>query len=214
MTLEFKNRADANKSFVKNYHDHLSFFYKSRNGTNIPSPIVDDGLLHMPIPLKPIVIPFGRFNVHKSLHDRYDYVDKIIGATIAPIACVLASVYLFTKAGGNLLTLASFTDEPYFKATIGNFCYSILALGMAAYCFVKSIVSLLIRPLITLNGYDTSEEDRFCTGINDRWDFDRNASGLYEFSRIPTNIYQIDYNSNIEFEWHKNIRPMLGFGNN
>jgi hypothetical protein len=213
MTLEFKSTPDAGKSFVENYYDHLSFFYKSRNGTNIPSP-VEGGVLQMPIPLKPIVRPFGRFNVHKALHDRYDYADEIIGATIAPVACVLAAGYLFTKAVVSLLTFASFTDQSFLEATLGNFCQAIIALCMAAYIFVKSVASLLIRPLITLGGYDTSDEDRFCTGINDVSDFNRNNTAPYVFGHPGPDEYGvIDDYSELEHEWHTGVRPKLGFGN-
>lgn len=220
MGLQFTSKPDVNKTFAQNYYDHLSFFYKPENGTNILNPKEDgEVLLNIPIPLKPIVRPFGRLNVNKALQDRYDYVDEIIGATIAPIACVLASIYFLAKAVANLWTFVlinnlsknQITEKMYFRATLGNFCYALFALGMAIYCLVKSIASLIIRPLLTLiSGYNLSGENRFCTGI---WDHDERKSSFRRVELNDLNDVEKDkhYFDDWEADWHFTVQPRLGF---
>ena len=85
MPLSFFATPDSTQSFAQNYHDHLSYFFKSYHTTStrgLPTPLI----------LRPMV-PFTKLRFHQAFHDAYDVVDEIVSATLVPPFLVLASAY-------------------------------------------------------------------------------------------------------------------------
>ena len=213
MPLHFTHTPDLNKSTTQNYYDHLSFFYKSRYGTAITVDYDGPRPLSFIHPLKPFVIPFGRCDVFSSLHDRYDYIDELLGATIVPLALLGVATYLVLKAIGHMFTLGVFVDQNRSEGIFGGIFNALFAICLAIYCFSKSLLSLVTRPILTaVFGYSPLLENRFCTGVIDHKDLlpartifsatdQGECGGVYEFT------------SKAEMEWHIAIRPMIGFGN-
>lgn len=213
-------RPDKNKSIFENYYNHLCFFYKTRRKTEVCELLSqwlaagigkdsDNYCTHTiatAIALRPMV-PFTRLRIHRALHDVYDYVDEILAATIVPPLLVLASCYLLMRA---IFDFVSSHGKSYHH---GFFDLMNVGLGifLAIFSLMKASLSLLIRPLLTLGGWRTDEDPRFCSGINDKEDF---RVGYLHKSTNPYLFYPASSSMDkLERAWHQHIRPRLGFGN-
>lgn len=236
MPLHFSNKSDPNKSFLQNYYDHLSFFYKSNRKTNVGELLIQNissGIGHdhdghgggpsvyTAIPLKPM-IPFTRLRIYRALHDAYDLVDEFLAATIVPPLLIMASSYLFLRAVLGIVSLGHIYHKPY-NSVMSDLLNAALGLFLAAFSCFKASLSLIVRPLLTFREWNQSDVPRFCTGINDPADFviyesEGESQEPYFFAKyfwddelIPPKIFHSSHE--LERDWHLEVRPMLGFGN-
>lgn len=220
MPLLFTNQPDKAKSFFENYYDHLSFFYKARNKTNVGDLLYQwlDNIGHdtdneygssfyipTAIPLKPMV-PFTRLRMHRALHDAYDYLDEILAATIIPPLLIMASAYLLMRALIGGLTFGQIYSKPYNSVTndLFNAC---MGLFLTAFSFLKASLSLVVRPILTLfNGFNVDAVSRFCHETINNQDPDTPDHSFIDDDHEDISIYD-----KLEEDWHLAVRPMLGF---
>lgn len=158
--------ANPQKNFFQNYLDHLAQLKK--DGKTIHQTFFQAPTMHSTGTLiSQEILP--RLNMFDSLHDKYDYADEYLGATVQPMIAWgfglatfglgLYSIYLkFTVLQGqhgNQLHLDQALNQ--LKACALLF----VAIGLAS---IKSSISIFSRPIMTfIEGWKpTGTKERFC----------------------------------------------------
>ena len=154
-----------NKSFLQNYDDHVKLFLKD-DMVSLTKDYTDPYKDKYAILRREIIARFGLFD---SLCDHYDYFDEVIGATVIPclslfvveitaIFAIIEGIYALA------IRMRACRDDhaDHVDAMINALITSGLALIFAASYFLKSVVSLCTRPLVTtIKGFKPQDKFRF-----------------------------------------------------
>ncbi|GGI91253.1 hypothetical protein [Legionella impletisoli] len=110
-----------------------------------------------------------RLNLFEPLYDRYDYLDEIGGAIVVPIlgiSIALASLSFALWEGIQLLAIKTRIKqddgEKHNDKAIQCLLFSGANFLISVYYSIKSVISLITRPLMTLiTGWKKEDEPRF-----------------------------------------------------
>ncbi|AHE67580.1 hypothetical protein [Legionella oakridgensis] len=173
----------SEKSFMQNYGDHLKHVEHQANLTyyrflSYQSYSKQFSLLGEQMR--------ERIKIFQALYDGYDYADEILGATIVPILSV-ANTVVFTVAalweGMQALSirigLARDDGDHHSRLAMSYLLGAGAFLLFSAVSLVKSAISLITRPLITMvHGFKPQDTERFY-----------NEDGAYEEPEYPSLSY-------------------------
>lgn len=152
------------KTFFQNYYDHLQFirrdFFKD-DKLKITRQNVEDVTKH--------ILDAKRISCFDGLRDKYDYCDEIMGATIVPIlgaVIFLGGVINAIWEGLQLLAtqcgFIPFDTRDHSENAIVSLMAAGSTLVIAAATFIKSLISVFTRPLVTfVSGWQPQNVDRF-----------------------------------------------------
>lgn len=157
------NKPSPKKNMFQNYVDHLSYI-------EIESIKIWRRLDHS----SPLSVLIGenvkRIRVFEALRDGHDYFDEVLGAFVGSTLCTAAAMALMAystwEMGAALLmktrAIKNDGENHWHNAVKGVFCAMTLVV-MSLFIHVKSMISLITRPLITLlAGYNKQQDvDRF-----------------------------------------------------
>lgn len=169
---------DPRKNMIQNYIDHLSCIEVT--GHRIWKKLDRESILGVLL-----VESMNRIKIFQRLRDGHDYFDEVLGALVGSTLCSIAAVgfvayslwELATSVMMNIGILKS-DHEPHFDHVVkGMFC-AMTAFVMSMVIHMKSMISLVTRPLMTLFfGYNQHQEvDRFYVNEPIRHEFDANES--------------------------------------
>lgn len=176
--LEFLDRFNPakpkrHKSFFENYKDHVYHLYDNgrkkidenskqdkRKGVEMLSVYLETAVDEL--------LTLKRLTMFDALRDGYDYFDEVVGATAVPLISVglavgslALSLHQFGLAWINLLDDDA-DDEPHLEASFWALMGVGISLLIGAASFIKSITSLITRPLVTaISGWKPQDEARF-----------------------------------------------------
>lgn len=164
-----QKKPNSKKNTFQNYNDHFDFLQEkfvkiyeqfrvklSHNDFNGAMFILNNELL-------------ARLSLLEPLRDRYDYLDEAGGATVIPLLCKAATIgmtawalwesmqVLAIKIGAKKNDGESHGDQAATALLLAGLS---MLVGVAS--FIKSVLSLAIRPLVTaLEGWKKQDEVRF-----------------------------------------------------
>lgn len=156
------NTPDTKRTFFQNYLDHL--FYLEESALIDFMEVMekkDPGYLTQKA---------AKHNtIFKPFRDRFDYLDDVLGATVTPMAFILGATTLLNYAlyeGAIALAIKTKLRENDFKnhgvqASL-FIAGAFLCFALSLAIFLKSVVSLITRPLVTAyEGYQEQDTPRF-----------------------------------------------------
>ena len=172
-TFTNHKKPDANKNFFQNYDDHLNNsadrLYKAfpinnfsdlqkiaiKNPNALLNQICDETLKHL--------------YIFDALRDSHDYCDELVGATALPALAALAALGLAAATIWEAVQALAIKfgihrqdQEPHLSNAGANLLLAGTAFVLSVASYMKSMLSLFTRPLITLiNGYKPQNIDRF-----------------------------------------------------
>ncbi|MCP0914831.1 hypothetical protein NKV53_10890 [Legionella sp. 27cVA30] len=155
---------DKNKNFFQNYADHLKFLslefqekinalFEQENLEQVFKMLANETL--------------ARISVFDKIRDGYDYFDEVLGATVVPVFALGAfaagigiAIWQGILALGYTLGTNPANDE-----TLGQNAAVALIIAGASILFglitcIKSMLSLVTRPLVTLCSQSWGEQDK------------------------------------------------------
>ncbi len=172
-TFKDHKKPDSKKNFFQNYDDHLNSLSQELAKT---FPIADFSQLHSIAIDHPNALlnkvcneTLKHLYLFDALRDGYDYCDEVVGATAIPALAVLASVGLAAAAlweGIQALAikmgLKKRDHHNHLEAAAANILLAGTAFVLSIVSFMKSVISLFTRPLVTLiNGFKPQDINRF-----------------------------------------------------
>lgn len=152
-----------NKNFFQNYGDHLN--YLAHDGKE-----KFDQFWASERKLRFLVNEVAaRLNVFDALRDGYDYFDEVLGATVVPLLCNTASMGFAALAlweGAHALAITvgfvNRDNDNHAGKAMAYLLASVAAHVIAVASLIKSVISLVTRPLVTaIQGYKPQDKDRF-----------------------------------------------------
>lgn len=169
------------KNFFENYEDHLKFLKRENiykyTDPNRTAQITDrleslEGIFEaLDLTLMSLKVSKKDFKSHlkmfDGLRDAHDYCDELMGATVLTAASIALAIAFACKALFEVVEpiLQSKKKSSYNDAEFGPGAYAFVALAtliFAVGAFLKSVVSLITRPVVTLfQGYKPQDEARF-----------------------------------------------------
>ena|SRR3990167_1947241 len=163
-----RKKPSKNKNFFQNYADHIDYLnkvfhdkydtYRTLNSDQKILNLIKDTAL-------------ARLNIFEQLRDAHDYTDEIIGASVIPALSMIASIATLAlsiwETTKSLMIYLRWRQDDYDNHlnNAGKFLMSaVAAFLLAAISFLKSAISLIIRPIITaIRGFAPQDKERFCT---------------------------------------------------
>ncbi|WP_133128818.1 hypothetical protein [Legionella nagasakiensis] len=162
-----QKKPDPEKSFLQNYSDHLKYVEQQTNFTY-------DHFWTQKSYSKQFRLlaeqTRERLQIFQALYDGYDYLDEVFGVVIVPVLSV-ANAVVFTIAAlwegiqslSIKLGLAKEDNENHNRLAMTYLIGSGALLLYSAISLVKSTISLITRPLMTLiHGFKPQDTVRFC----------------------------------------------------
>lgn len=172
-TFKNQRKPDPKKNFFQNYDDHLSsLFVKLYESLPINDfEDLQNTMLNTPSEFLGQVSneAVKHLYLFDALRDGYDYFDEVVGATAIPLLTGLASLGLATAAiweGMQALAIKLGLQQPDHERHLDKAAANILLAGVALVLsvatFMKSLISLVTRPLVTLiQGFKPQDVHRF-----------------------------------------------------
>lgn len=163
-----QRKPDPKKNFFENYSDHLDMleinFQKGLKSLDYRSNFSDlmyTGFFSLLDPKHLLILD--------ALRDGHDYMDEFLGTTVVPIISLLASVASLGLAiyeGAQKLTIATGLQkddhEDHGYHAVNYLAASGAALAVAVASFIKSLISLVSRPIVTMvQGWKPQDVNRF-----------------------------------------------------
>lgn len=172
----FKNhkKPDPRKNFFQNYDDHINSIIGQlaqafpirdfsdlqkiaiKNPTDLLNQACNETLKHL--------------YLFDALRDGYDYCDELVGATALPALVGLASLGLAASAIWECmqalaikLSLQRQDHDKHLDKAAANLLLAGTAFVFSVVSFMKSVISLFTRPLVTLinKGFKPQDVNRF-----------------------------------------------------
>ncbi|RUR13058.1 hypothetical protein [Legionella sp. km772] len=171
----FKNqpKPDPKKNFFQNYDDHLNSLFVKLYKT---FPINNwEELQHLAISRPYSLLgqvsneAIKHLYLFDALYDGYDYFDEVVGATALPALAGLASLGLTAAAIWEAIQALAIKfgfqqcdQEKHLDKATANLLLAGTAFVLSVASYIKSMISLFTRPLVTLiNGFKPQNVDRF-----------------------------------------------------
>lgn len=162
--MAFFSKPDPKKNFFQNYSDHIDYLMSQLQevGTAINNAqsmtealnIINDEATK-------------RMNMMESLRDGYDYMDEFVGATAIPTMGLIASLAMLGLAvweGAQTLAARVRREETteHTNTAVENLFFSALLFTASIATLLKSIVSMVSRPVVTaIKGFAEQNTPRF-----------------------------------------------------
>jgi hypothetical protein len=171
-----KHKPDPKKNFFQNYNDHLNSLErnfikkidtsKTGNYAEIFNSIKTKAKYHpgqlLQFATQEILAPLYVFD---KLRDGHDYFDEVSGATVVPLLSAAAFLGFTTRAiWEGIQKLAHSAKGKYYNGDEGlsNLVLAGTALMISITSLIKSVISLVSRPLVTLlGGFQAQDTKRF-----------------------------------------------------
>lgn len=160
------SKPDLKNNFFQNYADHLEFLHQKFKDKY-------DGFMgEKTVDMKLAILKneaLERLSIFEKIRDGHDYFDEVVGATAIPAMGAIVSLCSLAMAiwdaGQALAIKAGFVkdDEINHKDNaIDHLLLSAAALALSVASFVKSMIALVTRPIVTaIQGFAEQDEDRF-----------------------------------------------------
>lgn len=156
----FRHDANHNKNFFQNYFDHMNVLAQHSNNafeafkTNENIGYILNGMV-------------ARLDPFEPLCDAHDFLDEVIGIVVRPIISISFAFYYAGAAIAEivnaLVNKEENSEDVNPKHSIKAKNNATVALYYALFsiaAFVKSVISIITRPLVTaIKGFEEREED-------------------------------------------------------
>ncbi len=158
----FFKKPNPKKNCFQNYGDHLGYhvhqakqIWHDVHGPNTFSVLAKES--------------WKRVKVFQALRDGHDWVDElggaIFGTTLASLAaCATLALAIWEACVGLTMRMGMVKNDGgnHFQKAGKNLLCSIAAYVISVFIYIKSVVSLITRPIVTLiKGYKPQDIERF-----------------------------------------------------
>lgn len=155
-------KPNPQKNLFQNYIDHLN--YIEIEGAKIWKRLDREGMLGVLI-----IESVKRVKIFEALRDGHDYFDEVLGVLVGSTLCTMAAIGFVAYAVWELATallmktgLIKNDNESHWNNAIKGILCAMTAFVMSMVIHLKSMISLVSRPLITLfTGFTKQNVDRF-----------------------------------------------------
>lgn len=164
-----RNKPDPDKNFFQNYSDHLDWLeLRLRKDVNKLYPAIPD-MSELSSACFFTLIDAKHLLMFDALRDGYDYMDEVLGATVVPLACAAASLGCLGLAiweGAQEFAIKTGMKKDDFdnhdEKAVNYLAAAGGALAVAMSSLIKSLISLVTRPVITMiQGWKPQDTTRF-----------------------------------------------------
>ncbi|WP_367607394.1 hypothetical protein [Legionella sp. W05-934-2] len=193
-----QKKPDLKKNFFENYSDHLEslkFKFLDTLKQNVEN---GNDLSDVMFTGSALLLDPKHLLILDALRDGHDYLDEVVGATVVPIVGALASLAAFGLGiyeGAQSLAIQSGLvkddKKDHGNKAINYLAASGLALVVSVVSLIKSVLSLVTRPIITLmQGWKPQDTVRFYNENSAKGQFDKGLEKAGRvFDDVITNVF-------------------------
>lgn len=168
-------KPDPKKNFFQNYGEHLNYLEHQATKKMRGSPDNFNVFLDS-IALESIaqeLLDAKHLMVFDALRDGYDYTDELMGASVIPVMAMGTALFnagMSIWEGSQALAIrAGFTKNDHIDhgdKAVDNLLLAGLYLAISVISLVKSLASLITRPIATaIHGWKPQDTNRFYSEV-------------------------------------------------